>query len=987
MLRKIKIKTRLFFAFSIVVFFTLIVGITGFTRINSMKSSSAKVMGNINVLNNIREHNIIINSNVYSMLYISDAMLIHYLAEVTREHAAELSELLGEYLDVLDEFSDILTPGEIQDMSNLLEIFKENYAEKLYEVLSLITQDRRDEAVSIFTNSFNPLYNTFSYYINFGFGQTLENAMQETLKNNDNASYSMYLMFVIVLLSIIASVMLAFIVTKSISNPLLKLEKESEKIIEGGELDIQLERASGNDEIVHLSQALYKTLQKFIQLHHLEQENIEVKYQKRKAEAATRAKSDFLAKMSHEIRTPMNAIIGMAELAMRENSLEVAKEHVFTIKQAGANLLSIINDILDFSKIESGKMEIVPTDYTFSSLVNDAVSITRMKILDSKLNFVVNIDSSIPNALYGDETRIRQILLNVLSNAAKYTKKGFVSFSVSGEVTGEDMVLLTIDVTDSGKGIKPEDIGKLFGEFAQVDLAANKGIEGTGLGLAITKSLIKAMGGDIGVQSEYKKGSTFTITIPQKIRSAEPLAVVENPSEKSVLVYEQNEIYADSIVCGVDNLDVECERAENDEDLRGKLKAKNYSFIFASNILISDVKRAAKELNSKAQIVMLAEFGDSSADKSLSILAMPAQSISIANILNGVSDSFSYSIGENATIRFTAPKARILVVDDIPTNLKVADGLMLPYKMRVDLCTNGNDAITAVKETRYDLVFMDHMMPEMDGIETTKIIRELGFDLPIIALTANAVSGVKEMFLENGLNDFLSKPIDTIKLNSILTKWIPRSKQKKLSEDEKAVDESISAEPEIKIEGIDVKKGIATAGGDFKIYMQILATFHKDCILKIEEIKKSHETGNYHLYAIYAHAMKSALANIGAIVLSESAKELEEAGKRADSAFIELNNVKFLANLETLSGNIGQVLAGNREKAHDALDLELLKSKLGELEKALAALDFDEIGKGIDYLQEFVQADGVDASVEKILQRVLIGEYDEAALEIKPLLK
>jgi CheY-like chemotaxis protein/HPt (histidine-containing phosphotransfer) domain-containing protein len=577
--------------------------------------------------------------------------------------------------------------------------------------------------------------------------------------------------------------------------------------------------------------------------------------------------------------------------------------------------------------------------------------------------------------LYGDETRIRQILLNVLSNAAKYTKKGFVSFSVNGEITDNETVLLTIDITDSGKGIKKEDIKKLFGDFAQVDMKANIGIEGSGLGLAITRSLTQAMGGDVKVQSEYKKGSTFTIELPQKIRSTEPLAAAENPEEKNVLVYEQNEIYADSIVCGVDNLGVECERAENYEELREKLKTKSYSFIFASNILLGNVKKAAKEFKSDAQIVMLAEFGDTTADENLSILAMPAQSISIANILNGVSDSFSYSTNESSTIRFTAPNARVLVTDDIGTNLKVAEGLMLPYKMHVDLCMSGTEAIEAVKEVRYDLVFMDHMMPEMDGIEATKIIRELGNDnLPIIALTANAVSGVKEMFLANGFNDFLSKPIDTVKLNSILAKWIPKGKQKKLNDEEKVVDEIV----DLKIEGVNVKKGIKMAGGTLELYMRILATFHKDGIQKIEEIRASLETGNYPLYTTYAHALKSASANIGAFSLSDFAKDLEAAGRRADSAFVELNNVKFLANLETILGDIGRVLASNREKEQSSVDLKILKNELCKLKEALAVLDFDTINRASDYLQKFVHVNEVGASVEKILQSVLIGEYDEA---------
>jgi len=504
------------------------------------------------------------------------------------------------------------------------------------------------------------------------------------------------------------------------------------------------------------------------------------------AEAASKAKSDFLAKMSHEIRTPMNAIIGMAELALRENRPNIIREHIITIKQAGANLLSIINDILDFSKIESGKLEIIPSNYQFSSLINDVVSIIRMRVVDSNLSFVVNIDCNVPNSLLGDEARIRQAMLNLLSNAVKYTKKGFVSFSVSGEIT-EDKVFLTIDVTDSGNGIKQEDLKKLFGEFVQIDSESHKGIEGTGLGLVITKKLVNAMGGNISVYSEYGKGSTFTITLSQKICSPEPLASVEKAEEKSVLVYEPSEIYANSIICTVDNLGVICHRAENDYDLREKLQNKDYAFLFVSYPLLINAKAIMRELKSKTKIVVLTEFGNATADMNLDVLAMPAHSISIANILNGISGRFSYSANEDASVaRFNAPRARILIVDDIGTNLKVAEGLLLPYKMQIDLCMSGSAAVETVKKHPYDLVLMDHMMPQMDGIEATKLIREMGSEntsyaeLPIIALTANAISGIKDMFLANGFNDFLSKPIDTVKLNAVLAKWIPKEKQEKL---------------------------------------------------------------------------------------------------------------------------------------------------------------------------------------------------------------
>ncbi|MDR2554063.1 MAG: response regulator [Fibromonadaceae bacterium] len=598
----------------------------------------------------------------------------------------------------------------------------------------------------------------------------------------------------------------------------------------------------------------------------------------RKAEKANETKSRFLANMSHEIRTPMNAIIGMAELALRENMTSTAKEYISTVKQAGTNLLSIINDILDFSKIESGRLEIIPTNYMFSSLINDVVNIINMRLTDSKLRFEINIDSNIPNALLGDEMRIRQVLLNILSNAVKYTKKGFVSFSASGEII-DDTVLLTIEVADSGIGIKKENLEKLFKDFVRLDFTANKEVEGAGLGLAITKNFVSAMGGDIKVHSEYGKGSTFIVKLPQKIRSHEPFGTIKTTEERG---------------------------------------------------------------------------------------------------------------SESMTIKFNAPKAKILIVDDIDTNLKVAEGLMQPYNMKIDLCQSGFAAIEAIKENLYDLVFMDHMMPEMDGIETTKLIREMGGEnpryasLPIVALTANAVSGTREMFLSNGFNDFLSKPIDIVKLDAILAKWLPKEKQEKL--EEKIADADAPEATEMEIGGIDVKKGISMTGGSLKVYMQTLAVFHKDGIQKMAEIKKSLETDNYSLYTTYVHALKSASASIGAFDLSETAKSLEAAGKKRDSAFIKQQNAHFLMALEILLNNINTVLSANKKNDKKVpVDFETLKNELNNLKAAIGIFDSDAIDKAANSLQMFTQAADIGESVENILQKNLIGEYDEAVAMIDDL--
>jgi CheY-like chemotaxis protein/anti-sigma regulatory factor (Ser/Thr protein kinase) len=474
----------------------------------------------------------------------------------------------------------------------------------------------------------------------------------------------------------------------------------------------------------------------------------------------------------------------MAELALREKEMSAAREHISMVKQAGANLLSIINDVLDLSKIEAESLKIIPRNYRFSSLLNDVISIIRMRIIDSQLLFVVNVDSTVADELIGDEPRIRQILVNLLTNAVKYTDRGYVSLGISYEPAENDAIKLVIKVKDSGRGVKEEDIGKLFDEYMRVDTETNIGIEGIGLGLTITKRLVKVMGGDIGVESEYGKGSVFTVTLPQRVYNPQRIATVENASEKRTLVYESRGVYAESIAYSVENLGGSCVMVSDDDELKQALNTGSFSYLFTSRGLHERHKDMLEQYKTEIKIVLLTEFGDPVPDKKLITLAMPAHSVSIANILNGGSEKYSYSDAGESIARFIAPDARVLLVDDINTNLIVAKGLLQPYKMEVDLRLSGIEAIKAVQVNKYDIIFMDHKMPGMDGMEAMERIRALKSEdggsfesIPIIALTANAVSGMREMFLENGFNDYLSKPIDTGKLNEVLESWIPKEKQ------------------------------------------------------------------------------------------------------------------------------------------------------------------------------------------------------------------
>jgi len=542
------------------------------------------------------------------------------------------------------------------------------------------------------------------------------------------------------------------------------------------------------------------------------------------AETASIAKSAFLSNMSHEIRTPMNAITGMAELSLREDIPPTIREYVLGIKQAGNNLLEIINDILDFSKIESGNMDLFIDDYTLSSLINDVIHNIKARAHESRLRFVVNIDNNIPNTLEGDAKRIRQIILNLMSNAVKYTEKGFVSLVVNGRMTAEDSYMLNIEVSDSGKGIAPNNIDMLFDKFARFDNETNKNVEGTGLGLAITKSIIDAMGGTIDVSSTLGVGSTFTVKLPQRIKDHKKLAVVNDLEKMNVLVFERREVSKNSIIQTMEGLGVRYTLVETASDFSEELATNNYTCVFVAAALFDRVKHIREEVRTTAKFVLVAEFGEVVEERNISILMTPIFSLPVADFLNNVSNFTADDEPNRESGNWVAPEARILSVDDINTNLSVLEGLLKPYKVLVVSCKSGMEALEAVKAAPYDLVFMDHMMPGMDGMETTQRIRALGSDyphmekMPIVALSANALLGMKEKFLQNGFNDFLSKPIDIIKLDSILAKWLPKEKQKDLAcnavsvapvvEQHKRTDKAAS-----ETEGVNIKRGMAISGG------------------------------------------------------------------------------------------------------------------------------------------------------------------------------
>ena len=692
-------------------------------------------------------------------------------------------------------------------------------------------------------------------------------------------------------------------------------------------------------------------------------------------------KTNFLANMSHEIRTPMNAIQGMTELIMHEDINETVLAHATDIRNACRGLLLIINDILDISKIESGKLEIVPARYHISSLLMDVISIIKTRSDKKTITFLVNIDPKIPCELIGDEQRIKQVLINLLNNAVKFTNEGQITLSVSC-ILEENKCNLTFSVADTGIGIKDEDIEKIFVLFQQINTKKNRNIEGTGLGLSISKQLAEMMGGSLEMTSEYGKGSTFVLSISQPVSDPHPLASLKNPERNSVLIYESRRPYLDSVTYTLDSLGCNYKICSNRAEMQSLLDEFQYDYLFISSLSVNKVQDIAAKKQPDAVIVVLNGDGNTYYKGNVTSIAMPIHCLQLANILNDEYVSYDARLSASHTANIIAPNAKVLVVDDNVVNLKVAAGLLNIYKIQADTASGGMQAVAMVRETSYDVIFMDHMMPDMDGIDTTVAIRNMGekyASLPIVALTANAIGGMRDMFKAEGLNDFLPKPIEMSKLDSILKKWLPKDKQQV-----RAI-EVVTDEVQFEIPGIDTHKGIQNSGGKLDDYNDILTIYTSDCESRLAEMARYYHVGDTRNLAICVHAIKSASANVGADDLSDMAAELETACKVDDIVYIDANLRRFTDSLGALLTDLRVYLNGISKKDVDCskvADPGFLKSALDKITAHMDGLDIDAAEQVLVELYAYHWDDDIFEYIAKINHSIGVFDYDgiEAAV-------
>ncbi len=680
-----------------------------------------------------------------------------------------------------------------------------------------------------------------------------------------------------------------------------------------------------------------------------------------KIRRATNLKSDFLANMSHEIRTPMNAIIGMAEMTLREELPLAAQDYVNQIKSSGKNLLMIINDILDFSKIESGKMDINMSEYEPLSMINDVSNIIMSHIGQKNVQLILDISPDIPYGLLGDSLRIKQILVNLTNNAVKFTKEGYITLRIEPLVKNDNEIVMNATIQDTGIGIKKADLEKLFQSFQQLDSKRNRNLEGTGLGLAISQRLLHLMMGTIEVDSEFGKGSTFSFKLPQRITRHSPgISIKTSPFAVAGLI--EDEVVHNQLKKDIRRLKISYHALEAEAHLR-ELEQFRVDFLFIEKSLYTDKVEAFVTAHPDITAVLIIDFFDSYNKRlpNLLVIKKPVYSLNLAMIFNHESIDMNYNNIMDEDYEFIAPEAQILIVDDNTVNLTIAEGLLKPLQMQIDTANSGKEAIKMISIKHYDLIFMDHQMPDLNGIETTHIIRRFHKEyetVPIIAFSANSSTEVEIMFLTEGLNDCVGKPLELRMMISKLKRWLPKEKLQKISEEYVNLPHRADPEPSITIEGLDTASAVRLLGSE-ELYWDVLKDYYRSIRKKAGLIHDLEQAEDWKNYTIEVHALKSASKQIGAEELSALAADMEKAGNAENAQLIH----QYTASLLEQYWHLDHILAPyfmEQQPEQDslkAISAGILSSAFHSLRKAIAELDMDQMEDVIQELSQYYYED------------------------------
>ena len=761
------------------------------------------------------------------------------------------------------------------------------------------------------------------------------------------------------------------------------------------------------------------------------------------------SRDDFLANISHEIRTPINTICGISEILLQKEMPSDIRMQLYYIQTAGRNLTSVVSDILDFSELQSGKIEIVEEEYNISSTINDVIDMSMGKISEKEMELIVNCDATIPSLIKGDEKKIRRVILNLLDNAIKFTEEGCVSMDVSYRRENYG-INLVITIRDTGIGMEAGDLEKLFSGFTQVDTRKNRKTGGVGLGLAISHIMVQKMGGIITIKSKPDQGTIVKVIIPQKVITDTPIVQLENKNKFNIGIYinleeyiypEVRDAYRKIIDSSVEQLQVRSRICMNLSELKRKEKHEKFTHIIVTLSEYEEAKEYFDKLSETVNIVVVLyrEDEEKISNPHLLKLYKPFYVLPLVSVIKGSMRGRNNNGVMKKAKAFTTKDTKILVVDDNVMNLKVMEGILGKYKISVVTANSGKAALQVIEEKDFDLILMDHMMPEMDGIETLHRIRAMMGNyyrnVPVIALTANTIAGAREMFLEEGFTDFIEKPVETSVLERVLQRNLSEEKivytkeeddleennveenkeEKEKQPVQEAKEQPMEAEKETlkednqireeqlsvnsvrqgaelscadgdTIGDLDKKTGMAYCGGE-ENWLSILKVCGDTAEENKAKLKEFYETKNWKEYTILIHGVKSSMKTVGAMTLSEMAKALEQAGKVENTEYIEAHHDEMLVEYNRVDAFLHaspllyeQTKAETEEKKeYQCIDEALFDEKIAQMEEAMYNFDGDAMSAILRELQEY-EYGGVplDKPLTAIIRKVEMTDYMSA---------